>query len=181
MDKTKDNTSFFYGICKYEDVQFFFIADSSSNIIHLCFSKDKHDRALKRLSDLFKTVQLIQKGKVNYHICQQFQAYMNGEQRQIPGKIQTPFYEHGTEFQKRVWQSIYQIKYGKTKTYVEIAEALGNRKLARAVGGACNKNPLALIIPCHRVVGTNDLGGFAGGTSMKRRLLAIERKQQTHP
>ena len=71
---------------------------------------------------------------------------------------------------------ICSIPYGQTASYAELAEKLGNRKLARAVGGACNANPLALIVPCHRVVGKSGLGGFAGGVSIKEKLLNMEKK-----
>ena len=74
----------------------------------------------------------------------------------------------GTDFQKQVWNAIKQIPYGKTKTYGEIAKAIGKPKAARAIGQACNKNPVWVIIPCHRVVGSNGkLGGYAGGVNKK--------------
>jgi len=81
----------------------------------------------------------------------------------------------GTDFQKKVWQALLKIPYGKTATYKEIAAAIGHPKAARAVGMACNKNPIAIIIPCHRVVGSNgSLTGYAGGLEMKKRLLELE-------
>ena len=81
----------------------------------------------------------------------------------------------GTEFQKKVWAELLKISYGKTKSYQEIAEAIGKPNVQRAVGSACNKNPILLIIPCHRVVSkTGKLTGFACGVDRKEQLLKLE-------
>lgn len=81
----------------------------------------------------------------------------------------------GTEFQKKVWEAARKIPYGQTRTYKEIAEAIGSPKASRAVGGALHTNPLQIVVPCHRVVGKNgDLVGYALGTDLKRRLLCME-------
>lgn len=82
----------------------------------------------------------------------------------------------GTEFQKKVWNVLRQIEYGCTATYGHIAEKIGNPKASRAVGMANSKNPLPLIIPCHRVVGANGkLTGYALGLEAKERLLNLEK------
>ena len=81
----------------------------------------------------------------------------------------------GTEFQKKVWAELLKIPYGNTKSYQEIAEAIGKPNAQRAVGSACNKNPILLIIPCHRVVSkTGKLTGFACGVDRKEQLLKLE-------
>ena len=81
----------------------------------------------------------------------------------------------GTDFQKLVWSELQNIPYGKIKSYSEIAAAAGNKNAQRAVGNACNKNPIMIIIPCHRVVSKNNsLGGFAYGSEIKQKLLNIE-------
>ena len=81
----------------------------------------------------------------------------------------------GTDFQKSVWRELEKIPFGETKTYGEIAAAIGNPKAGRAVGLACNKNPLAIIGPCHRVIGAGGkLTGFACGTEVKKWLLGHE-------
>lgn len=81
----------------------------------------------------------------------------------------------GTEFQVRVWEALLKIPYGITKTYGELAKILGNIKAVRAVGGALNKNPISIIVPCHRVVGASGkLVGFAGGLENKSILLDLE-------
>jgi O-6-methylguanine DNA methyltransferase len=80
-----------------------------------------------------------------------------------------------TEFQKSVWRKMLKISTGQTKSYGEIAAAIGNPKAVRAVGGACGANPVPVLVPCHRVLAANKkLGGFSGGLGWKRRLLARE-------
>lgn len=86
-----------------------------------------------------------------------------------------PLSMKGTEFQKRVWSALRRIPYGETRSYQEIAEMVGNRKAARAVGMANNRNPIAIIVPCHRVIGKNGkLVGYAGGVNKKQYLLEQE-------
>lgn len=81
----------------------------------------------------------------------------------------------GTKFRLRVWDELRRIPRGGTRSYGEIADELGKRKAARAVGGACGANPIPVLIPCHRVLAANGgLGGFSGGLDWKRKLLAIE-------
>ncbi len=95
-----------------------------------------------------------------------------GRERKI---FDIPIKPEGTEFQKSVWNELCKIPYGKTASYKEIAEAIGRPKAARAVGGANNKNPVMIIIPCHRVVGSDgSLTGYAFGTDIKQKLLNIE-------
>lgn len=96
--------------------------------------------------------------------------YFKGKTKTFPTKLKL----NGTPFQKAVWHAMQTIPYGQTASYKEIAEKIGNPLAVRAVGMACNKNPIAIIIPCHRVVGSNNIGGFAGGLEMKKYLLKLE-------
>ncbi|MEA5048368.1 MAG: methylated-DNA--[protein]-cysteine S-methyltransferase [Eubacteriales bacterium] len=83
----------------------------------------------------------------------------------------------GTTFQQNVWKALLRIPYGETRTYGEIALEIGNPKAARAVGGACNRNPIWIAVPCHRVLGSNgSMTGYAYGIGMKQQLLALENK-----
>lgn len=103
--------------------------------------------------------------------AQQTREFLAG-QRQV---FALPVSIVGTPFQKQVWKIIYAIPYGQTLSYAEIGERLGSRNKARAVGGAAHVNPLPLVIPCHRVIGTTGgLTGFAGGLPLKKRLLMLE-------
>lgn len=80
----------------------------------------------------------------------------------------------GTDFQKQVWEILIKIPYGKTTTYKEIASALGKPNAARAIGQAVGKNPILILIPCHRVLAKNGIGGFGAGIENKLKLLSIE-------
>ncbi|MDF2906929.1 MAG: hypothetical protein K0R34_2250 [Herbinix sp.] len=83
----------------------------------------------------------------------------------------------GTEFQKRVWEALRAIPYGETRSYKQIAEAVGNKNASRAIGMANHNNPIMCIIPCHRVIGANgSLVGYAGGLDTKAALLSLEQK-----
>ncbi len=91
-----------------------------------------------------------------------------------------PLDYYGTDFQMSVWNALLTIPYGATKTYGDIARLLGDIKTVRAVGGALNKNPISIIVPCHRVVGTSGkLVGFAGGLRNKSLLLDLESSLRT--
>jgi methylated-DNA-[protein]-cysteine S-methyltransferase len=95
------------------------------------------------------------------------------------GKLQTftvPLDFKGTAFQRRVWEALLTIPFGETRSYGEIARQIGNPSASRAVGAANGKNPISIIAPCHRVIGsTGKLTGFAGGLEAKERLLGLER------
>ncbi|MCL1978579.1 MAG: methylated-DNA--[protein]-cysteine S-methyltransferase [Methanomassiliicoccaceae archaeon] len=85
-----------------------------------------------------------------------------------------PLKAEGTDFQKSVWDELRRIPYGETVSYKDVAERIGRPNSYRAVGGACNANPLPLLIPCHRVVAVDGIGGFGGGLALKRKLMEIE-------
>lgn len=88
-----------------------------------------------------------------------------------------PCRTHGTAFQEKVWAALREIPYGETRSYRDIAEAIGHPKAYRAVGMANNANPLFIIIPCHRVIGADgSLTGYGGGLPMKKALLMLEKK-----
>ena len=90
-------------------------------------------------------------------------------------KFEVPFAMQGTEWQKKVWRALCKIPYGEVRSYKDIAEAAGNPKACRAVGGANHKNNIPIIIPCHRVIGADGaMVGFGGGIDVKEKLLQIE-------
>ena len=101
----------------------------------------------------------------------QLAAYFAGKLR----KFSLPLERVGTPFQKEAWRILRALPYGTTTTYGEIARTMGRPYASRAVGGAMNRNPITIIIPCHRVLGKDGaLTGYLNGTDMKRRLLAME-------
>jgi methylated-DNA-[protein]-cysteine S-methyltransferase len=104
---------------------------------------------------------------------QQLHAYFGGELTHFD----LPLDPRGTEWQAKVWWALAEIPFGETRSYGDIARRVGNPKASRAVGMANNRNPIALIIPCHRVIGADgSLTGYGGGLPLKERLLAHERQ-----
>ncbi len=101
----------------------------------------------------------------------QLKEYFQGKRKDFSLKLDMI----GTEFQKQVWQALLKIHFGVTKSYGELALQLGNPKASRAVGAANGKNPLSIVVPCHRVIGASGkLIGFAGGLEVKEKLLTLE-------
>ncbi|WP_019121771.1 methylated-DNA--[protein]-cysteine S-methyltransferase [Brevibacillus massiliensis] len=101
----------------------------------------------------------------------QLDEYFAGKRR----SFDLPLDLYGTPFQKAVWQELTRIPYGQTRSYKEIAMALGAVKAVRAIGGANNRNPIPIVVPCHRVIGSNGaLVGYGGGLSIKQHLLTLE-------
>lgn len=102
----------------------------------------------------------------------ELERYFAGELREFTVPVAFTF---GTPFQRAVWHALQQIPYGQTRTYAQIAQAVGRPKAVRAVGSANNRNPIPFIVPCHRVIGANgNLVGYAYGVEMKRSLLLME-------
>jgi methylated-DNA-[protein]-cysteine S-methyltransferase len=102
----------------------------------------------------------------------QLRAYFKGELKEFD----LPLAPMGTPFQLKVWQALRTIPYGELVSYKTLAEAIGNPKAARAVGGANGKNPIPIIVPCHRCIGSDgSLTGFGGGLDTKKRLIDLER------
>nr|WP_302596749.1 methylated-DNA--[protein]-cysteine S-methyltransferase [uncultured Cellulosilyticum sp.] len=104
--------------------------------------------------------------------AKQLEEYFKGERKQFD----LPLNPKGTPFQKQVWEALCKVPYGETRSYKEIAIMIGNPKACRAVGMANNKNPIMILIPCHRVIGANGkLIGYDGGLELKKYLLDLEK------
>lgn len=109
-------------------------------------------------------------------IFRQLNAYFSGELKEFD----LPFFATGTVFQLMVWEKLMKIPYGETISYGELAKCIGKPNAARAVGMALNRNPVPILVPCHRVIGTNGkLTGFAGGLNTKQALLNLESKHSS--
>jgi AraC family transcriptional regulator of adaptative response/methylated-DNA-[protein]-cysteine methyltransferase len=113
----------------------------------------------------------------NEHLARlktELEEYFAGRRREFGVPLRTA----GTEFQRKVWRALVRIPYGKTRSYVEIARTVRSPEAIRAVGQANGANPVAIVVPCHRVVNSDGrLGGYGGGLWRKRRLLALEQGQ----
>ena len=102
---------------------------------------------------------------------QQLEEYFAGRRRTFSVKLDPS----GTDFQNKVWKALRTILFGQTRSYGQIADQIGSRKAVRAVGAANGRNPIPIIVPCHRVIGADGtLTGFAGGLAIKAQLLALE-------
>lgn len=102
----------------------------------------------------------------------QLNKYLNGDLKEFS----LPLVVKGTDFMMKVWNELKNIPYGETLSYKELGKRIGNPKGARAIGLACNKNPIPIFIPCHRVVGSNgNLTGYRGGINLKVKLLNLEK------
>jgi len=139
----------------------------------LCSVKLADDAARLRrlLADEFSEAELVQ-GEMK-PLRQKILAFIEGE----ASLAKLPLDIRGTVFQRRVWDELRRIPRGETRTYREIARAIGAPDAVRAVGSACGANPVALVVPCHRAVRTDGgMGGYAWGVQRKRKLLALEKK-----
>jgi len=131
---------------------------------------DNEDHKRVRLAELIKNIQHPMLLKVK----QQLEQYFAGQRQQF----NLPLDFQGTDFQQQVWQALLTIPYGETRSYKDIALQIGNEKAVRAVGAANGRNPISIIAPCHRVIGSGGaLVGFAGGLDKKQILLSLEQGQ----
>jgi len=141
------------------------IAEEDGAICNVFFTNSKIPKDFEKLETrLIKTA------------AKQLEEYFRGDRK----KFDFPLVLHGTEFQKKAWEALQKIPYGHTCSYGEIAAIIGNPKASRAVGMANNRNPIPIIIPCHRVIGHNGkLTGYAGGLELKQKLLELEQAENT--
>ena len=131
---------------------------------------DNEDHKRVRLAELIENIQHPMLLKVK----QQLEQYFAGQRQQF----NLPLDFQGTDFQQQVWRALLTIPYGETRSYKDIALQIGNEKAVRAVGAANGRNPISIIAPCHRVIGSGGaLVGFAGGLDKKQILLSLEQGQ----
>lgn len=131
-----------------------------------------------QLSPVFDGVNDGERSPFSDTIFTQVREYLAGKRTEFNVAINV---SHCTAFQQKILWELQTIPYGELRTYKEIAERVGNPKAARAVGGACNRNPIHLIIPCHRIIGSSGaLTGYAAGLKIKRQLLDIEKIKPQH-
>lgn len=142
----------------------------------LCLLDFKHRKMRfivdNRIKNKLSAKFLIQDNKILKDTRKQIGEYLSADRKEFDLSILTV----GTDFQKQVWNSLLTIKYGETASYLDLAKNIGNQKSVRAVASANAVNSLALIIPCHRIIGSNrDLIGYGGGLALKKRLLNLEK------
>src|SRR5437667_2048529 len=101
----------------------------------------------------------------------QIENYFAGKRKEFDMNV----FLKGTAFQTKVWMEIAKIKFGETISYSELAKRVNNKNAVRAAGSACGKNPVPVVIPCHRVLAKGSLGGFGGGIGLKKKMLELEK------
>lgn len=144
------------------------IIEENSKIVKVIIGEE-NDRNSKDKNVEEKDTKLLLEAK------KQLEEYFEGKRK----AFDLPLEQKGTEFQKRVWKALEKIPYGETRTYKEVAKMVGNEKASRAVGMTNNKNNIPIIVPCHRVIGSNGkLVGYALGLDMKKYLLDLEKKNK---
>lgn len=150
-----------------------------SNIIQFIGWIEQREASIQQLVNLYKTKTIELNLTNNTHpVLQTIKDYFKGD---INAINQLTVANYGSLFQKKVWQALRNIPAGTTCSYSELAKLLGNQKASRAVGMANHNNPIAIVVPCHRVIGKNNkLIGYAGGLEKKEWLLAHERYYANH-
>ncbi|MFN0007504.1 MAG: methylated-DNA--[protein]-cysteine S-methyltransferase [Planctomycetota bacterium] len=140
----------------------------------VCFTSLGSEGALERLREWVARhepgASLLEDRRGLRPVLQQIAAYARGERKRFDVHLDL----RGTAFQRAVWDADRKIPYGQTRTYGDVARAIGRPSAARGVGGANGKNPVPLFVPCHRIVAKDGIGGFTGGLRHKRKLLELE-------
>ena len=147
-----------------------FVASTDKGVCMVDFMRSDQD-FLKKLKGRFPG-EVIRDDRRNKKVLGQLEKYLKGKLRHFD----CPLDQEGTSFQTKVWSELRKIPYGETRSYMEIARAIGHPGASRAVGNANGSNCIPLIIPCHRVIETNGgLGGYGHGIEVKKRLLELEK------
>ena len=142
------------------------LVGDEAGLRHLDFEKEKYPIAIQQ--------EWVRNPAFFAPVKEQLRCYFKGELRQFD----LPLAPKGTRFQLKVWQALRGIPYGQLVSYKDIAQAVGNPKAVRAVGAANGRNPIPIIVPCHRVIGSDGtLTGFGGGLQTKQRLIDLEQSQ----
>ncbi len=150
-----------------------FVASTSKGVCMVDFVTSE-EAFLKELRDSFPG-KIVKDDRKNKKVLAQLEKYARGQLKHFD----CPLDLRGTPFQTKVWQELGRIPYGKTRSYQEVAKAIGHPKAFRAVGNANGRNPIPIILPCHRVIESNGgLGGFGHGLKVKRQLLDFEAAHQ---
>lgn len=132
---------------------------------------------MNELNSFFKHDKLVYNDELNKQYIKELREYLEGIRTTFDMQLDVS----GTEFQKQVWDQLREIPYGQLSSYSEIANKINRPKAVRAVGTAIGRNPVSIIVPCHRVLAKNGtLGGYRGGLAMKQELLNLEKEVSEH-
>jgi O-6-methylguanine DNA methyltransferase len=149
------------------------VASSDRGLVRVMLPDESRTDPISYLQKHFPDATLVESKERNREIAHQLLEYFNGTRKEFALLLDL----RGTDFQKSVWEAVRKVPYGQTRSYGEIAKAIGNPKAVRAVGAANGANPIPIVIPCHRIIGSDgSMTGFGGGIPLKRRLLDLEKK-----
>ncbi len=147
-----------------------FLASTDQGVCMVDFLRSEND-FLRRLKERFQG-EMVRDDRKNREAIFQLKEYLSGELKRFNCRLDM----RGTPFEKGVWSFLKKIPYGQTRSYKEVAEAIGHPKAFRAVGNANGRNPIPLVVPCHRVIESNGgLGGYGHGVKVKKMLLEFEK------
>lgn len=163
-----ENKTIYYRKIVIDNNSYYLAIDNLGNLVYL---SPRNEEFLIFLNN-FKKFDLVENHIMFTNILNELISYLNGDSQKFSQKIKFIF---GTDFQRSVWNKLLEIPYGKTTTYQKLASSIDKPKAHRAVANAVGSNPLAIIVPCHRVIRSDgSLGGYSGGIDMKIDLLTIE-------
>jgi len=148
------------------------IASTDHGLLGIGFLQNGVEEAVSRLEKAYPGDTLVEDLATNRDALNQLQEYFQGRRRVFT----LPLELRGTEFQRSVWEAVAGVPYGETRSYGYIARKLGKPKAYRAVGAANGANPIPIVIPCHRIIGSDgSMTGFGGGIPIKEKLLVLEK------
>jgi O-6-methylguanine DNA methyltransferase len=155
------------------------LASSAHGLMAAYFVSESGERStLRKLMAAYPSEEWVESAQANHRTEEELRAYSAGELHQFTLTLDL----QGTPFQVEVWRALLDIPYGETRTYADIARAVGRPQAFRAVGLANHSNPIPIIVPCHRVIGsTGRLVGYGGGLPLKKALLEHERRHAPRP
>jgi methylated-DNA-[protein]-cysteine S-methyltransferase len=156
-----------YSLSKLDtEIGTIFVIGTENGLSRVVLGRDEFEEYVSGLNG----TALVEDGRVQ-ESANEIKLYLQGKLKEFHTRLDL---SSGTSFQISVWRELLNIPYGKVKTYSQVADKIGKPGAARAVGNAVGANPIPIIIPCHRVVATNGLGGYSGGIEIKKRLLRTE-------
>jgi methylated-DNA-[protein]-cysteine S-methyltransferase len=173
MNNQLKNTNVYWALVSapFFDNRSFYIGATDKGLCKVMWPEDTFDELKKWVYANIKQATLIEDPeRINIYV-KQIQEYFQGDRQ----SFDVPLDMFGTTFRRKVWRALIDIPFGHTRSYADIAEAIGNPKAVRAVGTANGANPIPIVVPCHRVIGKNKtLTGFGGGLTNKKKLLQLE-------
>ena len=147
------------------------LVSSEKGLVRVALPSESETDRITRIKAEFPDACFIEDVGKNQEAVRQIGEYFSG----IRTSFTLPLDLRGTNFQKKVWNAMLKVPFGRTRSYGQIARDIGNPKACRAVGGSCGKNNIAIVIPCHRIIGSDgSMTGFGGGVPLKKKLLDLE-------